>query len=169
VFDILAMMQMDKDSDNLMCFTELRKKENRWRPEDLSCVVTGTVRGTFGVQLSSWLMSTAAEHATYAAMKRGKSGFYKCVNSHMRPFHEGVNLSTEDAQSKVIELVARLSSCGFSKSVNTSWVDQNFCCWIHQLGRNDGKDGRKNDVIFFSRNHFHTLPTHWASATSVHN
>lgn len=143
---------MDDDHPRgLMCFADLRTKENRWNKEDLANVVTGTVRGTFGVQLSSWLMSTQAQHATYAAMKRGKSGFYKCVNSHLQPFHGSKSLSTKEAQNEVGALVTRLRNCGFPKTVNMAWLDQNLCCWIREFGRNDGNDGRKNDVLFFSK------------------
>ena len=154
MIDILQMMQQDPDTDhprNLMCYAELRKKEKCWNQVDLSNVITGTVCGTFGVQLSSWLLSTQMQHANYASRKQGKSGFYKCVNLHLHPHPLEEKLSSAQAQSRVVELVDRFNENGFAKSVNMAWVDQNYCSWFRQFGRDNGTDGRKNDVILYSK------------------
>ena len=91
------------------------------------------------------------QHANYASIKQGKSGFYKYVNWHLNLDPLVEKLTSLQAQSKVVELVDRLNANGFAKVVNMAWGDYNLCSWFRQFGRDDGTDGRKNDVIFYSK------------------
>jgi hypothetical protein len=43
-----------------------------------------------------------------------------------------------------------LKQSGFP--ITPSWMDQNCCYWSRKYGRDDGVDGRKNDVFFFDQN-----------------
>jgi hypothetical protein len=90
---------------------------------------------------------THPENGNHATIEKGKSGYYKCVNQHLRNKYNGKNLSTEQARCEVANCLKSLQQSGFP--VTNAWMDQNCCYWSRLYGREDGVDGRKKDVFFF--------------------
>jgi hypothetical protein len=60
-------------------------------------------------------------------LKKGKSGFYECVNFHLKTKYNGNILMLEQAQHKVAWCVKSLQQSGFP--IMHSWIDQNCCYW----------------------------------------
>jgi hypothetical protein len=131
----------------LLCSGSARRKAKKWNEFELGVLKLGAVRGTFGIQLSAFLLLTLPEYGNHATIEKGKSGYYKCVNFHLRNKYNGKNLSTEQATNEVGECLKSLQQSGFP--VTMAWMDQNCCYWSRQYGREDGLDGRKKDVFFF--------------------
>jgi hypothetical protein len=130
-----------------LCSASERKLDGRWTKDELSTIVLGAVRGTFGIQLSAFLLSTPPENAHYASIEKGESGFYKCLNLHLRDKYNGKNLTTGEAIAEVNACMESLQKKGFP--ITLAWMDQNCCYWYRKNGRDDGKDGRKKDIFFF--------------------
>jgi hypothetical protein len=131
----------------LLCSGTARRKAEKWNDFKLGVLKLGAVRGNFGIQLSASLLLTLPEYGNHATIEKGKSGYYKCVNFHLRNKYNGKNLSSEQATYEVGECLKSLQQSGFP--VTKAWMDQNCCYWSRQYGRDDGLDGRKKDVFFF--------------------
>jgi hypothetical protein len=78
-----------------LCSGSARKKDGRWNETELEVLKLGSVRGTFGIQLSAYLLLTHPENGNHATIEKGKSGYYKCVNLHLQNKYNEKNLSTE--------------------------------------------------------------------------
>jgi hypothetical protein len=104
------------------------------------------VRGTFGIQLASYLGAIPANNASFAAIEKGASGFYECVNRLLKD-ELGVDfLTTAQAAEEVDRMVAGMVKHGLR--IDHSWLDQNCCWWWRTFGNPSGRDGRKKDVLF---------------------
>lgn len=134
----------------LLCSGTARKMDGRWTEGQLDVLKLGAVRGTFGIQLSAFLLLTPPINSTHATIEKGTSGYYKCVNFHLKNKYNGKNLTTAQAQKEVSDCLQALKRSGFP--VTQAWMDQNCCYWSRKYGRDDGMDGRKKDVFFFDQN-----------------
>lgn len=109
--------------------------------EQIGFLQYGPVHTTFTIQVASFFGVIGPEHGSYSEIEKGKSGYYRCVNSH----HEdsaGHPLSTSEAREAVDEVISTLLSTGHL--VDKSITDQVCCHW------NRAQTNRlKNDVYFW--------------------
>ena len=84
----------------LLCSNTARKREGQWNEWELEVLKLGAVRGTFGIQLSAYVLVTPPENSNHATIEKGKSGYYKCVNLHLKNKCSGKNLSTGQARRR---------------------------------------------------------------------
>jgi hypothetical protein len=148
--NLCSDLESAKENCSFLCSNSSRKTSNIWDERELDIIKLGPVRGTFGIQISAYLLLTPGYFANYASVEGGTSGYFKCVNSHLNGNYEGEKLTTEEAEREVSECIRSLKNRGFA--VNDAWMDQN-CCYHHRrYGRDDGRDGRKNDIFFIDRN-----------------
>ena len=135
-------------SRQMICSSQQRIKSKSLSKLALESIRIGPVRGTFGIQLSAFILGTPASNAHYATIEKGKSGFYKCVNLHVKQkTGSTINIPTNIANDEVDACVAGLVKMGFP--VHHAWIDQNCCYWHRKYGRDDGTSGLKKDVFFF--------------------
>ena len=127
-----------------------RKRSKRWSDEKLEVIKMGAVRATFGIQLAAYLLLIPAKWASYATIEKGKSGFYKCVNTQLCEMYEKNNITSQEAQEEVDGCIQSLVKSGFP--VTWARMDQNCCYYARKYYRKGGNDGRKKDVIFFESN-----------------
>jgi hypothetical protein len=124
---------------SLWVSTEARSQSNFWTTKEASIIKYGAVRGTFAIQLASFLMLIHPRHAGFAEISKGKSGFYKCVNELKRDSYGGDrNLSTLEATGEVEEVKRSLKSSGFR--ICSAWLDQNGCRWWRTKNNSLKKD-----------------------------
>ena len=114
--------------------------------EELGIIKLGVVRGTFGLQLSAWMLVTSCHNAGKASIERGGSGFYKFINTFKSREYSGKELKTEEAREEVQRLLSGLTESGFK--VDEAYLDQNGCHWWRHFGTKR-KDNHKMDVFFF--------------------
>lgn len=113
--------------------------------DEQSVAKLGAVRGTFGIQLSAWMLVTPSHNAGVATIEKGGSGFYKFVNSFKRREYSGRDLSTEEAREEEERLLDGLREYGLK--LDHAFLDQAGCYWWRLFGTK-GKDKRKMDVFF---------------------
>jgi hypothetical protein len=143
-------LETAKTNLSFLCSKAARQKSNLWTEQELENIKLGSVRGTFGIQMSAFLLLTPGFVANYASIERGKNGYFKCVNSHLKGNYEDEKLTTEEAENEVFECIRSLKKQGFA--VCDAWMDQNCCYYHRKYCHDDGRDGRKNDIFFFDAN-----------------
>jgi hypothetical protein len=84
------------------------------------------VRTTFTVQLASFFGVISPEHGLYSESKKGKSGYYRCVNRHLESLI-GCPLSTTEKRGTVDKVIAGLLCAGHH--VDKSITNQVCCHW----------------------------------------
>jgi hypothetical protein len=144
-----ATLRGETDCDEQHARDMLTSKSHRVNycsEEELSVLKLGAVRGTFGIQLSAWMLVTPSHNAGMASIEKGGSGFYKFVNSFKQREYSGRDLKTEEAKDEERRLLAGLRASGFK--VDHAFLDQSCCFWWRKFGT-EGKDKRKMDVFFF--------------------
>jgi hypothetical protein len=135
----------------MICSHDEGKKSGTISSDMLEYIKLGSVWGTFGIQLSAYVLATPPENAHFATIQKGESGYYKCVNIHLKTKFGGNNLSSKIVACEVEECIASLMKTGFP--VNPAWMDQNCCYWYRKYGGDDNsRDGRKKDIFFFDKN-----------------
>jgi hypothetical protein len=129
--------------------TSKRHWEKHCSPVELKVAKLGAARGTFGIQLSAWmLISTPSSNAGFASMEKGGSGFHKFVNCFKQREHSGCDLTSAEAQDEVGRLLVGLRSSGFK--VDNAFLDHSGCLWW-RLNGTEGEDNRKMDILLFEK------------------
>ena len=79
----LRIIGTHKKEDNranarqLLCPNTAEKREGQWNEWELEVLKLGAVRGTFGIQLSAYVLVTPPENSNHTTIKKGESGYYK--------------------------------------------------------------------------------------------
>jgi hypothetical protein len=132
-----------EDANQQLLFLVCRKAREQfgYNAEQRSILEYGPIRGTYTIQLAARFGVIPTQWESFAQIEKGKSGFYRCVNSHLEATY-GHPLSTSQAQGEVKELLARLKQ--HRHPVDMAVLDQVGCRW-HRVSSSN----LKKDVYFW--------------------
>ena len=102
----------------------------------------GLVRGTFGLQLSNWILVTPSHYSGKASIEEGGFGFYKFIDSFKQRQYSGQDLKTEKAREEVEHLLTGLKESGFKvATLLLSWIRMGVIGeeTMEQKGRTTGR------------------------------
>ena len=106
-----------------------------------SILTYGPIKGNFTIQLAARFGIIHPKWESFSRMVKGKNGFYKCVNHHLRGKYAR-DLSTVEAEEEVAAVMKSLLQ--MRHTVDTGVLDQVGCRWYRQY-----TNQLKNDIFFW--------------------